>query len=693
MRKTLDKIATFTLRSILPITIFLVPLFFLPLTPNFFGFNKRYLLFILASISLLSFCLRCITRRQIQLTLSPASFPFLLLTLVLVLSSIFQSSNTHLALFEYTAPLISLIIIFTTTTSSQKNQTLIKNTIYALLASTLITSLISLYQSSDLNALSSVPWLQNKTFSTLGTPLALITFLAPTLPSFIYLIFKTNSIWEKTLTLLTSIVIILTLAIQVSFYLPSNQIVQLIILPFSAGWSIAIDIFKSLRTALLGVGPNNFLSAFTILRPASLNLTSYWGTRFTSSSSYILTLLTTTGILGALSFIFAQNNTIKQIKKISADQKHTSPYLTASTIILILSSLLLLTLPGNITLVTLNFISLSLVVIQLKLKNSQSTKDQVFSLVASTHQNTKKTPVLSVVLTLLSITLLTLFWIPATKDYLAAKSTYQAFTNLNSNTPLAYQQLEKAYRLSPQNPTYRTNFAQTSLAIANNIASKENLTDEDKTQITQLIEQTIRESKNAIQLNPQNVTYWENLASIYNQLTNFAEGATDWTIASYSQAISLDPTNPQLRLNLGGVYLALSDYTQAAKIFEQAVELKSDWANAHYNLAAAYKAQEQYSPALQQMKIVLQLIETTSPDYPQVQQEILELQKLVPATEPTDSQSTDSNQDIQLITPTPIPSPTTDIDLPENSGPNIPQEKTETDQEPESPTPTPTPES
>lgn len=681
MRKTLDKIATLTLRAILPLTALLIPLFFLPFTTNFFDFNKNYLLFFLASLSLISFCLRSIARRQIQLSLSPASFPFLLLTLIFILSSIFQSPNTHQALFENVAPFVSLIIIFITTTSSQKNDQLVKNTLYAFLASSIISSLVSIYQSSELNSFSSIAWLQNKTFSPLGNPLSLITFLLPLLPAFVFLVFKTKSLWQKTFFVIGSVIIILALAVQISFYLPPNQIARLILLPFSAGWSIAVDIFKSLRTTLLGVGPGNFINAFTVLRPASLNLTPYWSSRFNTSSSYLLTLLTTTGGLSALLFLFAQINIIKQAKQI----KSRSPYLIASLISLTTSFILLLLVPGNTTLLTLNFIFLSLTVILYKLDSHTSIKDQVFSLIASTHKNSRKTPVLSIFLSFASLLLLIFFWLPAIKDYRAAHATYQAFINLNQDATLAYQQLEKAYLLSPTNPHYRTNFAQTSLAIANNIASQENLSDEQKAQITQLIEQSIRESKNAIQLNPQNVIYWENLATVYNQLTNFAEGAVDWTIASYSQAIQLDPSNPQLRLNLGSVYLALSDNSQATKIFEQAVNLKPDWPNARYNLAAAYKADQKYAPALEQMKIVLELIETDSTDYQKVQEEISQLEKLVPTSETTD-QTSDQTPPPELVTPTPIPSPTTDIEIPQDSGPDIPTEETE------SPSPTPTPE-
>jgi len=215
------------------------------------------------------------------------------------------------------------------------------------------------------------------------------------------------------------------------------------------------------------------------------------------------------------------------------------------------------------------------------------------------------------------------------------------------------------------------------------------MSDQDKQDLTQLVEQAIREAKNATQLNPGSVVVWENLASTYRQLINFAEGAPDWAIASYSQAIRLDPTNPTLRLDLGGVLLTLKDYDGAVKLFEQAIERKSDWPNAHYNLASAYIAKESYSLALAEMRIVVQLLDPNTEDYQKAQDELKELEKMVPAAAaPTDPNAPESNQqapeDIQLVTPTPLPSPAEPVELPDNAGPDIPEPT------PEEPTPTPT---
>ena len=330
----------------------------------------------------------------------------------------------------------------------------------------------------------------------------------------------------------------------------------------------------------------------------------------------------------------------------------------------------------------------------LKLADNPKVKDVVINLVAAPKNGSASqtaNAILPWAYAALSTVLLGFFWFFAGRAYAAAIATKKAIDTLNTQAIESYNYQAKAYALDPTNPTYRINFSQTSLALANSLAQRQDLSDQDKQDLTKLVEQAIREAKNATQLDPTNVIVWENLASTYRQLINFAEGAQDWTIASYSQAIRLDPTNPALRLDLGGVLLTLKDYEGAIKLFEQAIDRKSDWANAHYNLSSAYKANENYPRALAEMRIVVQLLDPNSEDYQKAQDELKELEKMVPAaTTPQQQQAAEeqANQaapdDIQLVTPTPIPSPTEQVKLPEDAAPEIPSPTPE-----EEPSPTP----
>jgi tetratricopeptide (TPR) repeat protein len=75
-----------------------------------------------------------------------------------------------------------------------------------------------------------------------------------------------------------------------------------------------------------------------------------------------------------------------------------------------------------------------------------------------------------------------------------------------------------------------------------------------------------------------------------------------------NQAIALDPVNPRLRLDLGGIYYALGNYQAAAQVFSQAVNLKPDYANAHYNLAQSLKQLKVDDQALAQLQLTASLV-------------------------------------------------------------------------------------
>ena len=137
-------------------------------------------------------------------------------------------------------------------------------------------------------------------------------------------------------------------------------------------------------------------------------------------------------------------------------------------------------------------------------------------------------------------------------------------------------------------------------------------------------------------LNPTKVTNVENLASIYRNLLNFAQGADAWTIAAYQQAAVLDPVNPNLRIALGGVFFAQKNYDEAVRIFQTAVDLKPDLPNAHYNLAAAFREKGQYERALASLDQVMQYItDKNSSDYQTASAEADELKKkIAPKTAP-----------------------------------------------------------
>ena len=131
---------------------------------------------------------------------------------------------------------------------------------------------------------------------------------------------------------------------------------------------------------------------------------------------------------------------------------------------------------------------------------------------------------------------------------------------------------------------------------------KPELSEADRQTISQAIQAAIEEAKATVTLNPQKAVNWENLASIYRNIINVAQGADSWTVSAYQRAIILDPQNPTYRVSLGGVMFTFKNYDEAVKLFEQAIAIKPDWANSYYNLAWSSYQKADYQRAAAAMQ-------------------------------------------------------------------------------------------
>jgi Tfp pilus assembly protein PilF len=222
--------------------------------------------------------------------------------------------------------------------------------------------------------------------------------------------------------------------------------------------------------------------------------------------------------------------------------------------------------------------------------------------------------------------------------YLIFKNSLSEYYFKQSLNGISENNLEKLYTFQLRavqeagyNEEFRRQLAGTNILIANNIASKgqDKLTENDKQYITQAIQAAIAEAKASVSLNPSRVVNWQVLADTYRQIINVVEDAPVWTVSAYQQAIVLDPRNPALRLDLGGVFYLFKNYDDAQKMFEQAVSLKQDWANARYNLGWTLYQKEQYGPAVEQMQLVVGLIDPSkqSEDYTAAQKVLDDFKK------------------------------------------------------------------
>lgn len=663
--------------------IFLFPLIVIPATPNFFDTNKLAFTVAIAAFNLIAWAVYMLGEKKVHITTSPFTLPLLFIGTAYVISSFFAANNPYDALIGRGIFIPAIIMIVFVAANVIKERRFIMFSTYALIISATVLSFISIFQSlgfgpsNILNAIfnSNIP--DTLAFTPAGSPVALITFLLPILIMTLTYGVTRKEALEKVILFLLSAVMGSALILLVLYSFPGKDTAP-IFLPHQHGYAIALETLKNPQTALLGYGPEQFANAYNRTRPAALNVSNYWNVRFTSSSNELFHAITTLGFIGLIAWGWIAIAGYKTARKAGSGSLNLIFMLSIGSIFL-----LFLFIPATLLHLFTFFTLILLWTIHLRLVRSSAVgvldiNLDSFRLVkpdADSGAVTRSVPIMAFLISIptiiLSITVL-VFFARAYAAELTFKKSLDAAARNDGVATYNYQR--QAIQRNPYSSRYHRAYSATNLALANSIAGKDNITDEDRNNVSQLIQQSIREAKAAVALDPYNSQNWENLTFVYRSLINIAQGADSWTVAALAQAIQNDPVNPRLRLELGGVYYALGRYDQAIRLYQQAAELKPDWANAYYNLAAAHKQKEENELAFDYLRQVLRLVQPDSADYTKAQAEIEELAKLLNVQ--NQEQIPQAQGELQTPTPIPTQNPETQIEIPGEAGPdNIEEEQ------------------
>ena len=601
-------------RAILIVGLLFLPLVFSPGILSSFETPKLLFTAFFLSLVLLICSLKIAVRGSLSLKLTSLDLPVILLALTYLISGILKTPSKVEAFFiPGIASIIMLGAVLFLLVNSLFSESK-KGVISSLFISGVIVSVISLLAMSGILAkITQLPeFLKNPLFSTLGGKLPETIFIVSILPLGISLLMEERGLIKKTFWGVCLGVIGLNALLSIYKMLPGKPASPLLP-PYSTSWVVAIDTLK--ESPILGVGPGNYLTAFNRVRPVSYNATKLWSLKFNTAGSYLLTAITETGILGfaILAFIFYG------IYKMFRSQRNFGILISLG-----LFAVSLAIFPFYLTTIFPFFILLSLA-------SKKHRADINLRLAGGTGFSTQVPAILLALITIGAISTLAFF---ATKLSLAEYKFSQAITAVGKNDgKLAFDTIIKAINLNPRSDKYHMSLSQIDMALASAIAQKKDLTDSDKNTITQLIGQAISEAKNGVFLNPQRSGNWENLATIYQSIMPFAQGSDNFAIQTFSQAIALDPINPNLRIRLGGIYYALGRYDDAIETFKLAVLAKQNLANAHYNLAIAYREKNEVKKATEEINIVLTFVGKDTADYETAIKELKNLESLTPPTE------------------------------------------------------------
>jgi len=611
-----DKIICWLTIVILPV----IPLFFLPLTVDFYDTNKWILLVAFTLVILVLWALRTVASHTLAISVSHPALGFGALFVASLVSVIFASPNKMEALTVPYGPTlyIAVCVIFLIShfTLAAHSKIWLRRLWYAVLV---IMSLVAIYQFFGVGKtmFPTITFLANELWTPVGSTLSLIALLSISLPLVIEdLGMSVKKKEDASMAVLFSLLLIVIAGLVVSFgkLIPvANQSVLSVL----DGWAITLETLKDPKRLLLGVGIENFLYAFTTGRPPLLNAGPLWNLRFTSNASLLFHIMTTMGAVGLVAALILIKSLLPGFnfsgRNIARLFAVASIFLVPPTITLYAcySVLLLLTQPDHGKQLT--------VVLPATMRWISGTIAVVMALV--------------VVLSGYGLA----------RVYAAELVFFRSLQALQANDGTATYNLQiQAATIAPFISRYHLAYSQTNLAIANAMALNAQtgqdgqpvtLSDADRQTISSLIQQSIREAKIAVNLAPENVVAWENLAALYQSLINVVADIDQWAIATYQRSIQLDPTNPALRLGLGGVHLLRNDAESAVMNFAIAASLKPDWANAYYNLAYAYKLKKDNLRSAAALKQTLDFLPGNSQDRDRVTRELEETKKLLSPAE------------------------------------------------------------
>ena len=686
MRETRKEIVSYFENMSLFVTglmLLVFPLIFLSTTTDAFTLPKQIILIGGTTLALILLGLKTIAEGKLRIKNSPFDIPVFLLLFVSLLSAVL-SANRADALIAF-VPFLFVGLLYFTLVNLIKGERQLLFVLSALTLGAVLSALLTILSFFKIYPLP-FEYTHVTFFTTFGSLLDQAIYLALVLPVSGYFAFvfissllsgKKSSFattryaqnkFSGSLSTFTVAFIIIAVALALTvFMLVTSQ--KPLILPLQFGLQTAFaaisqDSSQVIKSLLLGSGIGTYLNDFTRYKTAAYNLDpNLWAFTFFRSSTYVLELLSTTGILGIAAFLLL---TLKVIK----EREFFLPLVFALIAAFIL--------PFSFTILTLFFILLAILAAVRIHSNPEKYGEMDFYLVAlkkgllavspdgeKVHQSpaekrySKILPITSFII-LLVIIGVPFYWAVrfTISDFVFQQSLIAASQNNGLQT---YNLQTSAIKIFQYRDIYYRSFAQTNLALANSLAVNQQKESKPNPQVQQniltLIQQSITAGRNATTIAPLTSFNWNNLSSIYRSLIGFGQNADQFTVLTAQQAIALDPNNPQQYIDLGGVYYQLGAYDDAIRQFQLAINLKKDYANAYYNLGHALEMKGDLQNALASYQAVRTLVSSNKENVARIDADIAALQKkaeekdkTVEATSP-DVQPSDTNQAIDVNKP------------------------------------------
>lgn len=689
--------------SILTLAV-LVPVLFLPWTLEVAEINKQYLILLGAMLAGMAWLAKMLAERKFEYRKSAVNVMVVLFAAVYAISSWLSYSPYMSIMGDFgqekagLVTLISFVVLYFVTANNLRTVKEVQRVVLALLIGGFVSALYAVFQGLGLYILP-FDFAKTASFNTVGTSTALGLYLVFTTALAGGLLMLGHrgegmpTVWDRVRTWFTVATGVLGLVIitQIGFWpvtlclavssailigfaflhaknikgmagvaLPiAAFILSLLMLVLSypkfisypaevmpsagASWDITMSTLR--EKPFFGSGPGTFIFDYAKYRAPEVNMTSFWNLRFDRASTRFMTMLATTGLLGALTWLmmalFLFVAAARKLFKADEDTWHVLIAIFAAWVPLVLARFVY---SSTIALEFAFWLVMALLLVIQK-------REQV---TVRFDASPRAAMAVSFVFILGVVFSLTGSFVEGTRyagelAYSNAIRTDRAGGNVDN----VVQSLTEAVKLNGSNDVYVRNLALADLAKADKTLSEEvkvdrkdgekdedynkRVTDakrEKVTAATNLTAQAVNIAKLATDIDPRNVANWSVFGSVYTNLMGVTDGADEWAIKAYTEAINLEPSNPIMYTERGKIYLYQGDAVREASAqlkdqaktdadkkandltdkavadFSKAIELKSDYAPARYNASLALDREGKLKEAIPKMEEALVLSPT-----------------------------------------------------------------------------------
>ena len=400
-------------------------------------------------------------------------------------------------------------------------------------------------------------------------------------------------------------------------------------LPVEVGLSYrgGLDVVKEIIRGkpILGTGPESFVFNYVKHKPEGINQTVFWNIRFSNPPAEIYSVVSDLGILGLLSFLIilvlfvikAVKNLIKTVEEANILKRFLEVGLFAAWLGLAVGWFLY---PQNFTLMFVFWLMFALY-----LAESSIFKEKTYNL--------KKSPrillLVSFAFVVMIVFIVGFLYIGGTR--FVAEAKYKNGLDLIQEKGQLDKGIDKVIKSTIINPyedrTYRV-LSQLFLLKMNQDAGMPGIDQQQRINLIQVDAiNAINSIVRATQLSPKDISNWLTRGQVYRQVMGFVNGADDWAETSYVEAAKLEPLNPFIFTEQGRIYTTKADLiaAQAQKDkniqnqmneylntaldnFNKAIEIKPDYAPAHFEIALVFDRQGKLDEAISRMAINRQLL-------------------------------------------------------------------------------------